>query len=530
MSERGRLLGSTRIAQLDRREFIQRTGALGLAASVPTGLLADRARAAEPRRGGHLRLGSGHGSTSDSIDPSLFTSGYATLLCSAYLNRLTELSNSGDLVPELAESWEAEDGATKWHFKLRDGVEFHNGKTLDADDVIATFNYHRGPDSKSVVNAIAGQIIDISKDGNRWVTFTLSGGNADFPILVSGVPFGIMPAQDGELAPTSGIGTGAYVVDEYNPGVRSALTRNPTYFKSDKAFFDSAELLVILDSSARQNALITNEVDVIDTVEIKTVDLLKRRGDIVVVDVTGTRHYSYPMRTDVEPFDNNDVRLALKFAVDREQLLRKILRGYGSLGNDHPISPVNRYYAADLPQRSYDPDKAKFYLKKAGLETLRVGLSASEAIFGGAVDSVVLYRESAAKAGIDIVVNREPNDGYWSNVWKKKPWSAAFWYGRPTEDWIFSDGYAADAAWNDTFWNNGRFNELLVAARSELDKGKRRQMYGEMQRILSDEGGVLIPLFANYIMAHSSKIAHSDIIAGNLDLDGAKAIERWWFA
>src|SRR5690606_6346253 len=117
-------------------------------------------------------------------------------------------------------------------------------------------------------------------------------------------------------------------------------------------------------------------------------------------------------------------------------------------------------------QRQYDPDKAKFHLKKAGMETLTVDLSAAEAAYVGAVDAAVLYREHAAKAGIDINVVREPSDGYWSNVWMKKPFVQCYWGGRPTADWMFTQAYAADANWNDTFWKHQRFNELLVQARA----------------------------------------------------------------
>ena len=188
------------------------------------------------------------------------------------------------------------------------------------------------------------------------------------------------------------------------------------------------------------------------------------------------------MRTDTAPFDNNDVRLALKYALDREALLKTVLRGHGAVGNDHPISPANYYHASELPQRTYDPDKAKFHLKKAGLTSLSVDLSAADAAFAGAVDAAVLYREHAAVAGIEINVVREPNDGYWSNVWMNKPWGMCYWGGRPTEDWMFSTSYAAGASWNDSFWNHERFNKLLLLARAELDETHlRREMYVEMQ-------------------------------------------------
>ena len=144
----------------------------------------------------------------------------------------------------------------------------------------------------------------------------------------------------------------------------------------------------------------------------------------------------------------------------------------------------------------------------------------------GAKEGIV--RKWADKYGITIDVVREPSDGYWANVWMKKPWCACYWSGRPTADSMLSIAYAADAAWNDTFWKHDSFNALLKAGRAELDESKRREIYVEMQQILSDEGGVVVPMFANYVFAASNKLKH-DKIAANWDVDGQKFSERWWF-
>jgi len=260
------------------------------------------------------------------------------------------------------------------------------------------------------------------------------------------------------------------------------------------------------------------------------VHLLDRRPGINVEEVVGTQHYTLPMNTTVAPFDDNNIRLALKHAIDREAIVKTVLRGHGKVGNDHPIAPSNQFYSADLPQLEYDPDKAKHYLKKAGHTSFKVNLSSSDAAFPGAVDTAILYKEHAKACGIDINVIREPSDGYWTDVWMKKPWSMCFWSGRPTEDWAFSLAYADDAHWNDTFWKNDRFNKLLREARTETDQNKRREMYYEMQKILRDEGGVIIPMFANHVWAVSEKIQHDEKVAANQSLDGARCAERWWFA
>nr|NIS43658.1 peptide ABC transporter substrate-binding protein [Desulfuromonadales bacterium] len=107
-----------------------------------------------------------------------------------------------------------------------------------------------------------------------------------------------------------------------------------------------------VDPAARQNALVTGEVDLIDRVDLKTAHLLKRNPGVEVESTTGTQHYTFPMRTDTAPFDDVNVRLALKYAVDREALLQTVLKGFGQLGNDTPIAPANRYFNSDMPQRA----------------------------------------------------------------------------------------------------------------------------------------------------------------------------------
>ena len=269
------------------------------------------------------------------------------------------------------------------------------------------------------------------------------------------------------------------------------------------------------------------EVDCIDNVELRTLSMLQRNPDVIIEEGAGPLHYSLPMLGAVAPFDNPDLRKALKFAIDRQDILDKILFGHGVIGNDHPIGPSYRYHAADIEQNSYDPDKARYHWQQSGLGDITLDLSAAEAAFGGAVDAAVLYQASAKKAGININVVREVNDGYWSDVWMKKPWSASYWGGNATEDAMFSTAYAAGAAWNESQWDNPRFNELLRSARAELNEGLRAEMYREMQILLRDEGSVIIPMFANSVHARNDKIAHGDVswVRG---FDGRRIMERWW--
>jgi peptide/nickel transport system substrate-binding protein len=370
-------------------------------------------------------------------------------------------------------------------------------------------------------------IKDIKTDGKDKVVFELNAGSADFPYVVSDYHLPIMPAKDGKVDPQAGIGTGPFKQEVFEPGVRYAATRNENYH--GEAWFDSVEMLTILDVVARQNALTAGDVHFIDRPDLKTLALLKRNPKLEIDQVTGFGHYVAPMNVTMAPFDNKDVRLAIKHAFKRDELVNKVLLGYGAAGNDNPLAPSIKYAINPEPKHQYDPEKVKFHLKKAGMDSLKVDLSASDAAFAGAVDAAVLIAEHARQTGIDINVIREASDGYWSNVWMKKPWCFSYWGGRPTADWMFTTAYEAGAAWNDTFWDNARFNELLKAARGEKDDAKRGEMYAEMQNILHDDGGIIVLMFNDFVTAHSKDVAHGDLNS-NYDHDGGYMYRRWWMA
>ena len=199
---------------LSRREFVKRATALGAAAAIPTGVLIERAQAAN--RGGHLSMGFHAGGAADSLVTDILTSEMTNMLFFTILGHLTEVAPDGQLVPQVAESIEPNARADEWTFTLRKGIEFHNGKTLDADDVIASIEPHRAEDTKSVAKSAVKPIDEMRKDGPNRVIFKLKEGNADFPFLMSTATLGLLPVKDGKLE--YGVGCGAYSLKRLRAG------------------------------------------------------------------------------------------------------------------------------------------------------------------------------------------------------------------------------------------------------------------------------------------------------------------------
>jgi peptide/nickel transport system substrate-binding protein len=531
MERLGLLTADLAARRLGRRAFMERAIALGVTASAATSLWSTQVAAATPKKGGRFRVALDDGNTTDSIDPATYNSRFMITTVHTHRNFLTEITPDNRVAGELAESWDATPDAKTWTFKLRQGVEFHSGKTFDANDAAASLNYHRGEESKSAAKSLLASVESIAVDDKQTLTVQLSGGNADFPYLLTDYHLAMLPADaEGKVAADGKDGTSGYVLQAFDPGVRATLTRFPNYWKPDRAHFDEVELLAVPDVNARQTALMTDAADAMIECDFKTVHLLAQSPDLKVDEVPTGTHNTLPMHMDVAPFADNDVRLALKYAIDRQATLEKVLNGHGSLGNDHPIGPTMPFFDGSLEQRQYDPDKARFHLKKAGVERLSVSLSASDAPIAGGLDLAVLFKETAAKAGIDVTVVREPADGYWSDVWLKKPFCLSGWGQRPTPDIIFTLGYAPKGDWNESHFEHERFGKLLVEARAELDETKRAEMYSEMQRILHDEGSVIIPFFRNWVYARRATVAHTDQLTASWPLDGARGAERWWFA
>ncbi|SAL37443.1 extracellular solute-binding protein [Caballeronia udeis] len=510
---------------LSRREFLKLAAAAGMVGLVGEGLLGSSAFAQVPKKGGHLKLGLGGGATTDSQDPATFISQVSLVNSRIWGDTLVEVDPlKGTAVPSLAESWTNTPDAKTWTFKIRKGVHFHNGKELTVDDCLATLKRHSDEKSASTALSVMKMMGSIGKQGDTLV-ITLPSGNAELPLLLSDWRL-VMQPNGGYDNPASGVGTGPYKLTSWAAGVRSTYEKNTNDWRSDRGHVQSVELLVMNDATARIAALTSGQVHFINLINPKTIDLLKRSPNVQILSTPGRAHYTFPMHCDTAPFNNNDLRMALKYAINREEMVRKVLGGYGKVGNDFPINNTYALFPEGIEQRTYDPDKAKFYYKKSGYSGSIV-LHTAEIAFPGAVDAAVLFQESAKKAGISIDVKRDPDDGFWNNVWLKVPFCQCFWTGRPTQDQMYSLVYQSGATWNESRFVRPDFDQLLLEARAELNEEKRKDMYRSMAMMVRDDGGEILPMFNNYLNAATKEVKGYVHDIG-LDMSSGYVASRVW--
>jgi len=495
---------------MTRREFVARAAALGVTAAAANSMLASSAQAdghATPVAGGTFRLGVQGGESTNTQDPASWASDVPLQIGFFWGEPLVELAEDGGLRGLVAESWEGSNEAKTWTFNIRQGCTFSTGAQVTADDVMKTMERHSNEDSKSGALGIMQGIKSMSVDGNKFI-LELEIGNADLPYQMADYHLIIQPGG-GFDAPDAAIGTGPYTMESYEPGVSAKAVRRDDYWggsQEEVAHYDAVELIVLNDATARTAALQSGQVDAINRVEPKIAKLLDRAPNLEVTSIGGRGHYVFIAHVDTAPLDNNDLRLALKYAINREELVDKILQGYGTVGNDMPINAAYPLFDDSIPQRSFDLDKAKEHYEKSGHDGSPIVLRVADGAFPGAVDAAALFQQSAQAAGIPLEIKREPNDGYWSEVWNVQPFCASYWGGRPVQDQMYSTAYLSTADWNDTRWKVEEFDALLLEARAELDETKRKELYSKMGYMLNEEGGVILPMFNDFVDAISSEV------------------------
>jgi len=462
------------------------------------------AKAAAPKSGGHLRVATPDSSASDLLDPHRGASFTDYLRQAIVFEKLTDYDHDGKLVPRLAVSWGSNKEGTQWSFELRQGVTFHNGKTMTSADVVESFRRARDAKTGSANRSRLDLVTEIKEDGPNRVTFVLATPSAELPQLLTVRGFTVAPIEATEF-PKQAWGTGPWRVKQFEPGLSALFERNKSYWVAGRPYIDDIESVGISDDNARANALLSGEIDLVQNLNATLVKRVNGSDAARAVVTIGTAHASYPMRADTAPFDNPDVRTALKHAFDRQHFIDLAFDGLGGVGRDSPVSPLDPEFCAEVPIPERDPDKVKFFLKKAGHENTVFELHSSDVVYGGA-NAAVTLGELMRESGVNVDVKRDPADGYWKAVYMKAPWCASSWIGQPTAVSSLENGYVSTAKLNETFWHNETFDKLVAQAKVELDAAKRKQLLCEAQMLLSQDGSQLIPVFVPWIDGQGKRV------------------------
>ncbi|WP_247554945.1 ABC transporter substrate-binding protein [Bradyrhizobium sp. 138] len=491
-----------------RRDVINMLMAAGMSAAAAGTIasFAETAHAQTPRGGGKIRVVGGLSSAVETLDPA---KGYIAVdWCRGrmFYSGLTVLDET--LTPQLAlaEEVASSERATVWNIKLRRDVRFHDGSPLTSADVVYSLRRPRNPALGSGIRIFAEQMEEITASGPHEVRIRLSGPNVDLPVILAAAGVvGFLIVKDGTTDFRTANGTGPYKCAEFRPGVRSIAVRNTEYFKEGRPYLDEIEMFGIADELARVNALLSGEVHLISGITPRSTQQIASVPNLALFETKGGGYHPLVLRLDREPGSNRDFVLAVKHLLNREQIRRAVYRNFAVIANDQPIDPTSPFYDPGLPQRPFDLDKARFHLQRSGFANQTFPMVVSPAATNSE-EIAQLVQQTGGQIGLKFNLQRVPGDGYWTSHWMKHPIFFGNVLPKASPDIIFTQIFQSQAVWNQSGFRNERFDKLLLQARAEADTSKRREMYGEMQRLVHEDSGECIPVFASTLDAHVSKL------------------------
>ncbi|MFD3840296.1 ABC transporter substrate-binding protein [Streptomyces sp. NPDC058642] len=516
-----------RLPGLRRRGFLAATSGAAALALVGCGSgaddKADSGGAGTPRRGGRLRAAFAGGGASETLDPHLANLFADVARAKALYDKLADYGADLSAQPRLATKWESNKTLDRWQVTLREAA-FHDGRPVTAKDVL--FSYRRIADPKQTFRAKASlEPIDLDASratSERGIEFVLKRPTAEFPNILAAFGAYIVPenATDFDTKP---VGSGPFRFVSFAPG-RSAVFRRHDGYWEGAPHLDELEFVVANEESARVNALLGGQVEYAHELNPTTARAHEGKGQIEIVRLRNSAMQAFCMKTDRAPFDDQRVREAFFLIADRKELVDGALSGAGVVGNDL-FGKGYEYYAADLPQREQDLDKARALLKKAGAEKLKVTLDTS-AVAAGFTEAASIFRDQAAEAGVTVDVKMGSKDSYWSDILDSGTLSCYRSGAMPIEAHI-SQRLLTDSTTNATKWRHKDFDALYEQAQSTRDKTERAAVYGRMQRRLYTEGGFLIWGFADWIIATGRTVKGVETKAPANTLDWARFDKVW---
>lgn len=428
----------------------------------------------------------------ESVDP-LSQYRMSDVLARAY-EGLVYLDANGRIAPRLATDWSANADASVWTFRIREGVPFHNGHILTARDVAYSFNRILDPAVDTPVRAVLGIIKQVTAPDDRTAVFELNTPHADFPLLLADYRALVIQEGSADTIEQTANGTGPFRLETLDLEGVTVMTAFDDYWMG-RPGHARVEIYLIRDAIAARQAFLAGQIDTYSATVLEIPLFDPEQFEVRIIPTGGWE--GFVMRTDMPPFDDVRVRRALRVVVDRQEMIDLVLGpNGGTVACDSPVWPGDQYYLEmECPQ---DIELAQQLLAEAGYpDGITVDLYYSDMSQTWPTMAQV-YQQQAAQAGITVNLNLTPADGYWTDVWMVEPFTITSWAQRPA-DQILNEGWRSSADWNETYWNRPDFDALLDRARSALDFNERKELFGQAQRMLWEEGGSLIPYFSNSV-------------------------------
>jgi peptide/nickel transport system substrate-binding protein len=488
--------------------------------SPPTG-------GARLRHGGSMSVGATGGGSTDTLDAHVPVTDPDIMrnwnLYESLAVRSPDFKSIDYLVAESIEPEHAGNAAS-WIVTLRQGVEFHNGKTVAPEDVIFSLRRILDPkDPKTGASSIGYiEAKDLKQVGSKQVRIPLKSANAAFVDEIGQYFNAIVPVG---YDPKKPVGTGAFMYESFTPGQQSVFKRFPNYWQQPKPYVDELTIIDFTDDTARVNALLGGQLQAIDNLPTAQIGEVEGYGGYkVLISETG-QWQPFTMRVDLAPFSDARVRQAMRLIVDRPQMVLSVLSGQGRIANDM-YAPLDPGYNHALPQRHQDIEQAKSLLKQAGQEGLSVQLTTSP-VFNGVVQAAEVFTQQATAAGVKVKLNQVNTSIFYGPNYLKWPFAQDFWATREYLPQV-AQGSAPAAPFNETHWppknaQGAQFTKLIAQATAELDATKRNELLHEAMKIEYEIGGYIIPYFSNQIDAYTSKMG------GFVEAPSGFPLGNYWF-
>jgi len=444
----------------------------------------------------------------NSLDPAQQPSSQNSLNVNLTYDRLTTEDDNWKVLPDLATSWKSNKLGTVWTFNLRKGVTFSDGKPFTSKDVVWTFqrviNPKTGSEGAPQMSFLTPS--GIKATGPYTVTFTTKKPVAELPLLITnkntfiteaGVPTATLR--------TKGAGTGPFIPQDFSPTKQvQTFVRNPHYWKAGLPKAECIQLYVIQEASSMLAALQTGQVNFSQQVDYSVVPVLQKDSKVHLLTTGPSTSMTMPMWVDTTPFKDVRVRQAMKKVVDRKQMVATVLHGFGVVGDDNPVPPTSPdAWRHTVP--GPDIAGAQKLLAAAGYSSsnpLKVDLYTADVI-PAIVNMTQLFKQQAAKAGIQVNVITGPASEYWDNVWLKHPLEISAWSARPA-GLALSIAYLQNAPYPETHWKVAGYDALIKKANTTVNPAARRKVYQQAEKMLTLSGGEIIPMFQRVVAAQRS--------------------------